>query len=370
MFVMLIILVVIDTTKIAGIPATKRVQNDQNRVDSDILYRYICYMKHISILVPEDAVLAAIDDPRVMFTAVNDFLQETGQPLLFDVKLTGLSKEVRLHDRSFSVHTDILAKDVRHTDLIIIPALGRNIDHALEVNKELIKWVTAQHKKGAEVASLCSGAFFLAKTGLLNGKTCSTHWIHANSFRKMFPEVTLAEGKIITEEKGIYTSGGATSYWNLLLYLTEKFAGREMAIRTSKYFMLDMDRSNQSQFIIFKGQKEHEDETIKKAQDFIEANFQDKITIDQLAATFAVGRRNFERRFKKATSNTVIEYIQRVKIEAAKMSLESSRENVNEVVYHAGYTDPKAFRTTFKKITGLSPLQYRNKYNREAQISL
>ncbi|HKZ66383.1 MAG TPA: helix-turn-helix domain-containing protein, partial [Chitinophagaceae bacterium] len=163
---------------------------------------------------------------------------------------------------------------------------------------------------------------------------------------------------------GIYSSGGAFSYLNLILYLIEKYTGRDTAVLSAKVFAIEIDRDSQSPFIIFQGQKEHEDEPIKKAQVFIEKNFQDKITVDQLASMFALGRRNLERRFKKATSNTVVEYIQRVKIEAAKMNLEKLRENVNEVMYNVGYTDPKAFRTTFKRITGLSPIEYRNKYNR------
>jgi transcriptional regulator GlxA family with amidase domain len=133
----------------------------------------------------------------------------------------------------------------------------------------------------------------------------------------------------------------------------------------SKAFQIDIERRSQSQFIIFNGQKAHEDVEIRNAQEFIEKNVGDKVTVDQLASMFAIGRRNLERRFKKATSNTVVEYMQRVKIEAAKMSLETSRENVNEVMYKVGYTDTKAFRTTFKKITGISPIEYRNKYNRE-----
>jgi transcriptional regulator GlxA family with amidase domain len=174
----------------------------------------------------------------------------------------------------------------------------------------------------------------------------------------------LVDDKIMTEANGIYTSGGAYSYLNLLLYLIEKNAGRDVAVLISKAFMIDIDRNSQSPFIIFMGQKEHEDEQVKKAQEFIESNFNEKITVDQLASRFALSRRNLERRFKKATANTIAEYIQRVKIEAAKMSLESSRVNVNEVMYKVGYTDPKAFRVTFKRITGLSPVQYRNKYNR------
>ena len=141
-----------------------------------------------------------------------------------------------------------------------------------------------------------------------------------------------------------------------------------MAVLFSKYYEIEIDRYNQSQFIMFKGQSEHHDETIKKTQQFIENNFQERITIDQLASMFALGRRNLERRFKKATSNSVIEYMQRVKIEAAKKCLETSRENVNEVMYKVGYSDTKAFRTTFKKITGLSPIQYRAKFNREMMV--
>jgi transcriptional regulator GlxA family with amidase domain len=181
----------------------------------------------------------------------------------------------------------------------------------------------------------------------------------------MFPDITLLEDKIITDEGGIYSSGGAYSSLNLILYLIEKFAGRETSIFCSKAFQIDIQRDSQSPFTIFTGQKNHEDDSVKKAQEYIETNFQNKITVDQLASMLALSRRNLERRFKKATSNTVVEYIQRVKIEAAKVSLESSRENINEVMYNVGYNDSKAFRTVFKKITGLSPIQYRNKYNRE-----
>jgi transcriptional regulator GlxA family with amidase domain len=178
----------------------------------------------------------------------------------------------------------------------------------------------------------------------------------------MFPDIDLVADRIITDENGIYSSGGAFSYLNLILYLIEKYAGRQAAVHCAKLFQIDIDRGSQSPFIMFNGQKEHEDEPIRKAQEFIESNFQEKITVDQLASMLALGRRNLERRFKKATSNTVVEYIQRVKIEAAKMSLESSRENVSEVMYKVGYTDNKAFRTAFKRIAGLSPVQYRKKF--------
>ena len=325
-------------------------------------------MKHISILVPYGVILGSLEGPRQVFTEVNEYIKRMGEPALFDVQLVGLTKEVPVYNGMYNVYTDVLVKDLPKTDLIIIPALHGDMEQTLLQNRDFIPWITAQYKNGTEVASLCVGAFLLAATGLINGKQCATHWMAAGEFRKMFPEVELVEDKIITDEQGIYSSGGAFSYLNLILYLIEKYAGRRAAVFCAKAFQIDIQRDSQSPFMIFRGQKGHEDEPIKKAQEFIEKNVQNKITVDQLASMLLLGRRNLERRFKKATSNTVVEYIQRVKIEAAKMSLESSRENVTEVMYNVGYADPKAFRVTFKRITGLSPVQYRNKYNKAVSL--
>lgn len=323
-------------------------------------------MKHVSILVPVDAVMASIVDPRIILTGVNSFLQAEGKPPAFQVQLIGLTREVRLHNEVFSVHTDALLHEVKKTDLIFVPAISEDVRASVEKNKEFLPWITAQYEQGAEVASLCIGAFLLAATGLLDGKECSSHWRTANEFREMFPEVTLVDGRIVTEQDGLYSSGGATSYWNLLLHLVERYAGREMAILASKVYALEIDRKTQSPFIMFNGQKKHEDEPIRQAQEFIESNIGDRISVEELADKYAIGRRHFIRRFKKATNNTPIEYIQRVKIEAAKKQLENSGKNVNEVMYDVGYSDSKAFRTVFRKITGLSPIEYRNKYNARA----
>jgi transcriptional regulator GlxA family with amidase domain len=326
-------------------------------------------MKHISILVPKGAILGSLEGSRQLLTQVNEFFKAKGEPPVFKVQLVGLSKETQLSGGLFTANTDTLVKDVKKTDLVIIPALDGDLQEAIEKNKDFIPWITAQYNNGAEVASLCLGAFLLASTGLLNGKKCATHWLAANEFKKMFPEVNLVTEKIITDEHRIYSSGGAFSYLNLILYLIEKFAGRDMAILSAKVFAIEIERDNQSSFIIFQGQKQHEDDLVKKAQDFIEKNYQEKITVDELASMFAISRRNLERRFRKVTFNSVVEYIQRVRIEAAKMSLERTRENVNEAMYKAGYSDTKAFRTTFKKHTGISPLEYRNKFNRQMAMA-
>jgi transcriptional regulator GlxA family with amidase domain len=323
-------------------------------------------MKAIAILVPETAVVEGIADPRYIFTAVNEFLKSAGKPPLFSVQLVGLSPEVRITDGLFSVHVDAVLAAARKPDLIIIPPISAPLDVALKLNRAFLPWVVEAYKGGAEVASLCVGAFLLAETGLLDGKSCSTHWLFANEFRTRYPKIELEDEKIVTEHNGLYSSGGATSYWNLLLYLVEKYTGREMAILAAKFFVLDIDRVSQSPFSIFKGQKVHNDAEIVKVQEYIEANYQDKVTVDELCDRFGIARRTFERRFKKATNNTVLEYWQRVKIEAAKRQLEVSRKTVGEVMYEVGYNDTKAFRDIFKKVVSMSPVDYRNKYNKEA----
>jgi transcriptional regulator GlxA family with amidase domain len=321
-------------------------------------------MKNIAILVPEHAVMQAIADPQYLFSIANQFMEVEGKKPIFNIHLVGVKKEVKINNGLFSISTSQQINMIKQTDLIIIPALFGDMWQAIDANKQLLPWITDQYNKGAEVASLCVGAFMLAATGLLDGKKCSTHWGFQNEFREMFPNVHLIDGNIITEENRLYSSGGALSYWNLLLHLLEKYTDRQTAILVSKYFAIDIDRESQAAFAMFKGQKNHTDEAIKQAQDYIDNKVQEKITIDELAELVSLGRRSFERRFKAATNNAVLEYINRVKIERAKRSFELSRKSINEVMYEVGYTDTKAFRTIFKKNTGLTPIEYRNKYNK------
>ena len=324
-------------------------------------------MKHISILIPRGHTsVVNIGGAHQIFNQVNGILAEKGKDPVFDVHLVGLERQTRQSTGLFAVNPDSLITDVKDTDLIIIPAIHGDPLQARDQNKEFIPWIIQHYKAGADVASLCVGAFFLAATGLLDGKQCATHWMHADNFRKMFPQVNMVDEKIMTEEDGIYTSGGAYAFTDLLLHIVEKYAGREAAILASKAFSLDIDRENQSPFIIFEGQKDHEDKEVIKAQQFIENNYQENIQISQLADEVALSRRTLERRFKKATHNTVTEYKQRVKIEAAKKDLETTRKNVTEVMYEVGYSDTKSFRNLFKRITGLTPYDYQNKYNKEA----
>jgi transcriptional regulator GlxA family with amidase domain len=326
-------------------------------------------MKHLTIIVPDGQNnLSSIVGAYKIFTRANEYWKQSGRRELFKIELAGISKEVEFYNGLFSVkpHTNISA--ISKTNLIIIPSLNYNYQKTVKENKVLIDWIEKQYKHGAEIASICTGAFMLASTGLLDGRSCSTHWAVADTFRAMFPEVNLETDKLITDENGIYTNGGAYSFLNLMIYLIEKYYDRQTAIFCSKVFQIEMDRQSQSAFVIFKGQKLHGDEMVKKAQAYIESKPDEKISVEHLSSKFAVGRRNFDRRFIKATGNTPVEYSQRVKIEAAKKAFETTRKTINEVMYEVGYSDVKAFREVFRKITGMSPLEYRGRYNKEAVV--
>ncbi len=223
-------------------------------------------MKHISILVPKGAILGSLEGSRQLFSQVNEFFKMRGLPPIFKVQLIALDKETPVSGGLFTINADLLIGDIDQTDLIIIPAIDGEITGAIERNRDFIPWIIKQREGGAEIASLCLGAFLLASTGLVNGKKCATHWLAENDFRKMFPEVSLVTEKIITDEQGIYSSGGAFSYLNLILYLIEKYAGREIAVLSAKVFAIELNRENQLSFTIFQGQKEHEDETRRRDQ--------------------------------------------------------------------------------------------------------
>jgi transcriptional regulator GlxA family with amidase domain len=327
-------------------------------------------MQRITIVVPDGTGnnISSIVGAYKILSRANDFWKGTRKRKLYQIEVAGVSKTVDYYDGLFSVkpHRNIAA--IKKTDLVIIPSLNHDFAKAVKQNGLLIDWLEQQYKQGAEIAAICTGAFLLAASGLLDEKRCSTHWAAADAFRAMFPKVHLQEDKLITDERGIYTNGGAYSFLNLILYLVEKYFDRQTAIFCSKVFQIEMDRNSQSPFIIFTGQKTHEDEVVKKAQAYMESKVDEKISVEHLSSLLAVGRRNFDRRFIKATGNTPVEYAQRVKIEAAKKAFETSRKTINEVMYDVGYSDAKAFREVFRKLTGLSPLEYRMRYNKEAMV--
>jgi transcriptional regulator GlxA family with amidase domain len=319
---------------------------------------------HVSILAMKNANYASVVDTRAVFRKVNEIYKADHKKDIFQIQVVGDAADIVIEDGLVHIKPEITTSALEKTDLIVIPAIRGDMISSNHGNRFLVDWIVRQYQRNAEVASLCTGAFMLAFTGLLKGKKCTTHWQYANEFRFFYPEVTLVDEKIIVEQNGLYSSGGGTAYWNLLLFLIEKYVSREIAILVAKYFVVNWDKMVQAPFIVFNGLKNHGDIEVLKAQEFIEKNYIDKMTVEGLAERSFLTRRTFERRFKKATHCTVLEYLQKVRIEASKKGLETGRKSVDQVMLSVGYFNSQTYRELFKKITGLTPIEYRDKYKK------
>lgn len=322
-------------------------------------------MINISILIHENVILSSACGPLDILARTNQILAEAGKPPKFRVELVSEQlRNIMLADQAQFI-CDKTLDEVIHANLVIVPAFKGEPGKVLDKNRAMVDWIKAEHANGAEIASLCVGSYFLAEAGLLNGKPCTSHWAAIDDLRRRYPQIKARPDQVLTDQDGIYTGGGAFSSLNLIVYLVEKFCGKEVGIKASKNFSIHMDHLNQAHFSVFKGQRQHGDNDIAKAQSFIEDNFTRDISLEQTAKRFNMSKRNFIRRFKKATHNTPMEYLQRVKVEAAKQGLEMKGRNISAIMYDVGYNDMKTFRDVFKRITGLTPQAYRKKYCRE-----
>lgn len=322
-------------------------------------------MKNISLLLHENVYTSAIGGVIDLLYGTNQYLLECGRPEAFRLELIG--------EKAKNVHLDVPAQficyktidEVSRPDLIIIPGFKGDTAAVLHKYEGVVRWITEMHRCGAEIASMCVGSFFLAEAGLLNGKPATSHWAAAGEMRRRYPSVNVQSDRIITDQEGIYTSGGAFAALKLILYLIEKFCGRGTALAISKRYSIDIDYKSQAHFAVFSGQRQHGDEEILRSQSYIEAHYASSLSIDKVSTLCNTGKRNFIRRFKAATHNTPIEYLQRVRIEAAKKVIENEDCSLEEVMERTGYEDIKTFRMIFKRLTGLSPRDYRKRYSRK-----
>jgi transcriptional regulator GlxA family with amidase domain len=303
--------------------------------------------------------VAAILD---VFETVNKFYKNDGQSAQFAISLLQLAGDEQSADLVFGYQPQSL-HTVSEKDLILIPAFSTdNIKDALVENYGYIPWLIHQYQNDAEIATFCTGAFLLGATGLLNGKIATTHVDSCNGFAAAFPSVNLRADKTVTEDEKLYTSGGATSTFHLLLHLIQLHCGKDIAIRAAKVFAIDMDRDNQSYFSTFQPTRNHNDNLVATAQQKIEDHYHDTGTIEEIIKDIPSSRRNIARRFKQVTGITPIEYLQQTRIEAAKKLLEQTSQQMTEVIFNTGYNDPKAFRKIFRKAVGMTPSEYRDKF--------
>ncbi len=304
--------------------------------------------------------LAAIID---VFETANRFLESEGKYAFFDIQMIGSGDKSILPDSFHSYPYFEFSDRNLESDIIIVPAFAsREMQQNISNNIAFLPFLQQEYQKDASLVSLCTGSFLLAASGLLNGKTATTHLEATDKFEVAFPEVNLQPHAIITESENIYTSGGATSSFHLKLHLIQKFCGREMAVRVAKNFAIDLDRNNQLYFDQFKPDLVQDDDLVCAVQKLINERYSEIKSVEEALDEVPSSRRNIIRRFKQATGITPIRYLQKTKIEAAKNLLETTNKDILDVMISSGYNDMKNFRHLFKTFTGLTPSGYRDKY--------
>ncbi|MFN0250534.1 MAG: GlxA family transcriptional regulator [Kofleriaceae bacterium] len=263
------------------------------------------------------------------------------------------------------VRADRTLADAGPADLVVVPALDPDIVTRLAQNAAVVAWLRRMFARGADVASACTGAFLLGEAGLLDGRTATTHWAFQSLLQMRYPKVVLAPQAVLADQGRVITAGGATSFINLALVLVERLLGPDVAWAASKFFLIDPNKSPQGAYAAFSTQKDHGDTAILRAQELVERDVQHAPSVDELAHMVALSPRTFSRRFLEATGNTARDYIQRVRIEAAKRALERG-DAVASVAYRVGYGDAAAFRKLFSRLAGLTPADYRARYGPKA----
>lgn len=269
-------------------------------------------------------------------------------------------------DGPYAIVPDEALESVRSTDLVFVPSGGLGLDESLERNAPVVRFLRRAHARGARIAAVCSGVALLAASGLLDGKAATTHWGLAEEYRARFPAVDWRPADLVTEEDGLYCGGGVYAALDLSLYLVEKLCSRELALQCARALLIDMPRPCQAGFAVLPMGKRHGDPAIRRAEDWIHRHCREEFRFEGLARELGMSRRNFIRRFKAATGFPPVEYLQRLRVGAARRLLEEDAISVQEVGAAVGYEDGAFFRSLFKRHTGLAPAAYRRQFGRTA----
>jgi transcriptional regulator GlxA family with amidase domain len=252
--------------------------------------------------------------------------------------------------------------EVTAPQLIVVPGFMFNILGVLPSLGKMVEWLQLQHQQGSYIASMCTGAFVTAQAGLLDGRCATTHWLFGEQFARTFPKVKLQIERTVTDDGQLLCSGGSTSGSDLLLHLVRKFSSPQLAAECAKKLLVDLSERSQTPYASTTFKKNHTDAEILKIQIWLENRIGQNILMEQVAEEFSLSMRNFIRRFKEATEQTPIEYLQNLRLEKAKFLLESSQLAFDQITLQVGYEDGNSFRRLFKQRVGLTPSEYRKKF--------
>ncbi|WP_413582852.1 GlxA family transcriptional regulator [Bdellovibrio sp. HCB288] len=247
-------------------------------------------------------------------------------------------------------------------DFIIIPPSLNNIISA-EDSKTWTPWILKGHSKGSIICSICSGAFLLGETGLLDGRPTTTHWFFNDQFKQRFPKTLVDTDKILIDDGDIITVGGLMAWVDLGLSLVDRLLGPTIMIQTAQFLLVDPNGREQRHYSHFTPVMNHGDESILKAQHWLQKNTKNELNITVLADKSGLSERTFLRRFNKATGLNPTAYCQKLRVSKARELLEFTKKNVEQIAWDVGYEDPGAFRKVFHKVMGLTPGEYRHKFH-------
>jgi len=311
-----------------------------------------------TLLALDGCPLSSISGPMEILSLANHFVPQTKQ---LNIQIISEAEQVNcLGDVQLSTHGTL--KDVKQTDLLILGAIGKPSPQSMAFKPDTLRWIRDHYAQGAQIVSICTGAFLLAATGLLEGKKATTHWAYERLFREHFPLVELQSEHIITQDGQLCCSGGASAYQDMALFLVRQYFGDQIAHQCAKTVLIDLDRHTQRQYASFSPCRQHQDSVIHALQDWLRIHATENFSITSLAEKANLSERQLKRRFKQATDEAPLAYIQALRIEAAKHALETSHVQIEQVSRLSGYEDVRFFRQLFKRITGLSPSDYRHKF--------
>ncbi|MCP4351523.1 MAG: helix-turn-helix domain-containing protein [Desulfobacterales bacterium] len=296
-----------------------------------------------------------------IFQRAEQLLQQQSHAKELTVKLASADGKPILCQNNILLNVHCSLEDIQQADIFIITAV-HDVDAILPKYRFVVDWLKEQYKKGAILISICTGAFLLAETGLLDGKEATTHWSIADLFRERYPAIQLKPEKLIINHGNLYCSAGAGSGNDLVYYLLEKYLGHSLASKTAKFFVHDFRRASQCAYTIYNTKTGHNDTQILETQHWISKHLTEPSNIKKLSDIACMSQRTFERRFKKATGDSPIVYIQRLKVETAKQQLETTNLSFDEISYKMGYLNSGSFRKIFVKWVHLLPSEYRERF--------
>ena len=260
------------------------------------------------------------------------------------------------------ISPELAIRHIRRTDIIVLPASGLEVQERIARNTALLPWLRKWHSRGAYIAGICSGVAFLAESGILDGRQATSHWALAEKLRERYPKVRWRPEQFVTEDRRVCCSGGVYASIDLSLYLVEKFCGHEIALQCARSLLVSMPRSRQSGYSVLPLSRPHSDERIRQAEEHLQQNFMRGVSIDSLAARTGMSPRNFIRRFKRATGRLPGAYLQMLRMSSAREMLEHGELSIQKVCARVGYEDAAFFRNLFKRHTGMTPVQYRERF--------